>query len=384
MSLQAPDLRQFAFMSRINLRFGIGAANDLPAEILALGAGRVFIVSDPGVSKAGLMEGPAGLLEKAGLAVERFTDVEANPRDTTIEGIVDRLKAFGADAVIGFGGGSAMDAAKGAALLATNGGRLRDYDGQNRVEVDPLPLIAVPTTAGTGSEVTANAAITDAERHYKMSIRSPRIIPSLAVLDPGLLASLPASVAATSGIDALVHAIEGYLSLRSSALSDLFAREAIRIIHRNLRPFVANPSNQRAAGSMLYGSMLAGLVISNTGTGNDHAVARALGGVCDVPHGLATAIMLAPVLEFNALACPEKIECIASDMGLPGGVDAAEALVAEIRGMLADFDLPATLGAIGIDRKVVPELVEVALGNVGPNPRRTGRDDLERLISAAF
>lgn len=387
MSFKAFNPAAFTFTSHLNVRFGSGAIRSLRGELAALQLNRVFFITDPGVKKAGMVDGPVKALEDAGIAVELFSEVEANPRDTTIEAAVDKVKAFGAEVVIGFGGGSAMDAAKGAALLATNGGRIADYDGTDRVRINPLPLVAVPTTAGTGSEVTANAAITHTERHYKMSVRSPRIIPSLAILDPDLLHSLPKFVAATSGIDALVHAVEGFLSLRSSALSDVIAREAMRLLYRNLRPFVAHPANPEAAGAMLFGSMLAGIVISNTGTGNDHAIARALGGVCDVAHGVATAIMLPPVLQFNALARPEKMSLIAEDFELStaGGPQiTARRVVEELQSLLVDLGVPTTLSEVGVTREVVPNLVEVAIGNVGPNPRRTTKGDIERLILSVF
>lgn len=387
MPVSAFNPAAFSFTSNLNVRFGSGAIARLGEELSAMQARRVFFVTDPGVKKAGIVDGPLKALQDAGIAVELFSEVEANPRDTTIEATVGKVKAFGADSVVGFGGGSAMDAAKGVALLATNGGRIADYDGTDRVRVNPLPLIAVPTTAGTGSEVTANAAVTHTERHYKMSVRSPRIIPALAILDPDLLRSLPKFVAATSGIDALVHAVEGFLSLRSSALSDVIAREAMRLLHRNLRPFVAHPANKEAAAAMLFGSMLAGVVISNTGTGNDHAIARALGGVCDVAHGVATAVMLPPVLQFNALAHPGKISLIAEDFGLSteGGPQAtARRVVEEVQALLADLGVPTTLSEIGVTREVVPDLVDVAIGNVGPNPRQTTKEDIERLILSVF
>lgn len=376
-----------AFTSTLNLRFGAGQAMRLAEDVRSLGSSRAFVVLDPGIVKAGLAERPLDALRQAGISVDTFADVEPNPRDTTIGTGADRLKAFGADVVIGFGGGSAMDAAKGMALLATNGGSIRDYDGIDKVGIDPVPIIAVPTTAGTGSEVTANAAITNTDSHYKMSVRSPRIIPCRAVVDPQLLASLPRFIAATSGIDALVHAIEGYLSLRSNVISDFFAREAIRLISTHLRPFVANPSNIEAAAGMHLGSLLAGVVISNTGTGNDHAIARALGGVCDVAHGLATAIFLPPVLAFNAQARPDKMKLIAQDLGLSTegtAADIAERVVSEARQLLVDLDVPATLGAIGVEAKTVPALVDVAIGNVGPNPRRTTREDIKAIIESVL
>lgn len=377
----------FSFVSMLNIRFGTNQIAHLPNEIRTLGAKRAFIVADPGIVQAKLLDKPLESLRQAGITADVFADVEANPRDTTIDTGCNRLKNFDADVVVGFGGGSALDTAKGIALLTTNGGSICDYDGVDKVHTDPIPIIAIPTTAGTGSEVTANAAITNTRSHYKMSVRSPRIIPCRAIVDPTLLASLPRFIAATSGIDALVHAIEGFLSIRSSVISDVFAREAVRLLAANLRPFVANPRNLQAASAMHLGSLLAGVVISNTGTGNDHAIARALGGVCDVAHGLATAILLPPVLAFNAQARPDKMVLIAEDLGLPmmgTPSEVARRVVTEAESLLVDLGVPGSLTEIGIQRDVIPDLVDVAIGNVGPNPRRTTRDELRQLIEAAF
>lgn len=386
MSTHGPSAAtHFSLVANLNLRFGAGTVGTLAKEVKALGGSRVFLVADRGVEQAGLMKAPIAAMQDADIAVEAFTDVEPNPRDVTIEGAAKKLSQFGADLVIGFGGGSAMDAAKGVALLATNGGRIIDYNGTDKVDRDTLPLIAVPTTAGTGSEVTANAAITDSVNHVKMSVRSPRLLPRVAIVDPVLLGSLPHIVAATSGIDALVHAIEGYYSLRSSALSDVFALEAIRLLHTNLRPFVSNPANIEAASAMAMGSLLAGVVISNTGTGNDHAIARALGGVCDMPHGLATAVMLAPVLRFNALACPAHTAKLAECFGLEADARRAAAVVVEeVEALIADLRVPDRLGPLGVSRNQISEIVDIAHGNVGPNPRKTSKEDLTRLIEEVF
>jgi alcohol dehydrogenase class IV len=375
----------FQFTAHINLRFGAGASRQLALELAGMGLKKAFVVTDPGVHGAGLTAGLLQGLEQSGLVTKVFSDVEANPRDATIHAGAEIARSFGADAFIGFGGGSAMDAAKGMALLATNGGNIRDYDGINKVSKDLPFLAAVPTTAGTGSEVTANAALTNSETHYKMSLRSPRLLPRLAVVDPQLLSSLPKTVASTSGLDALSHAIEGYLSVRASALSDVFALESIRLIGRHLRPFVANPANAEAAAGMALGSTLAGFVISNTGTGNDHAIARALGGLFDTPHGLATGVLLPHVMRFNASARPERYQQIALALGMPTQgtpMAVAESVCAEVGQLVRDVGVPERLSAIGVDGSRVSDLVEIALKNVGPNPRRTSRDEMRALIES--
>jgi alcohol dehydrogenase class IV len=377
----------FQFAANINLRFGRGAIAELPGELAALKPKHVFIVTDPGVAKAGLLDALTQGLAQRGIAFELYSDVEPNPRDITIHRGADRARAAGSDVFVGFGGGSAMDAAKGMALLSTNGGEIGQYDGINKVGKDLPFLVAVPTTAGTGSEVTANAALTNSRTHVKMSLRSPRLLPKLAVVDPGLLRSLPRATAATAGLDALSHAIEGYLSVRASPLSDFFALESIRLIGANLRPFVANPENADAASGMALGALLAGLVISNTGTGNDHAIARALGGTFDTPHGLATGVLLPYVMRFNAPARPERYRAIAQALGLScAGTDGevAERACAEVHRMLHDTGVPDRLSQIGVDPSRMAELVDVAIKNVGPNPRRTLPEDLRRLIESAL
>jgi len=373
----------FQFIANINLRVGSGAALQLPSELDALNVRNPFFVIDPGVQQAGLCQPILEKLEQLSRPFSVFTDVEPNPRDVSIHRAFDIARDAKCDGVIGIGGGSAIDSAKGIAVLLTNGGNIQDYDGINKIGADLPPVIAIPTTAGTGSEVTANSALTRSADHYKMSLRSPRLLPKLAILDPTLLRTLPRSVASTSGMDALTHAIEGFLSVRASPVSDLFALEAMRLIGQNIRPFVANPDNQFATTQMLLGSMLAGLVISNTGTGNDHALARALGGLCDVAHGTATALLLPEVLRFNASAQPERFRRIAEAMnvstaGTPREI--AKRLTDEISCLLDELGVPRRLRDVGVHEDHIPDLVQVALRNVGPNPRRTNAQDLENIL----
>lgn len=378
---------QFQFAANINLRFGAGALAMVPAELGAVGARKAFIVTDPGVAKAGLVTPLIDGLAAKGIATELFADVEANPRDSTIHAGAQKARASEADIFIGFGGGSAMDSAKGIALIVSNGGDVRDYDGTNKVGKDLPYLAAIPTTAGTGSEVTANAALTNSMDHTKMSLRSARLLPKLAVVDPALLRSLPRVTAATAGLDALAHAVEGFLSVRASPLSDVFALEAIRLIGRHLRPFVANPENVEAASGMAMGALLAGLVVSNTGTGNDHAIARALGGVFDTPHGLATGLLLPHVMRFNIAARPERYRAIAEalDIDSTGAATDVGARVCDaVHRLVTDVGVPDKLRSIGIDRERFSDLAGIAIRNVGPNPRRTSTDELLGILDAAY
>lgn len=377
----------FQFTGNINLRFGSGVSETLPAELAAIGVRKPFVLIDPGVFQGNVAAPILKALGGAGVDAEIFTDIEPNPRDTTIHRIFDAAKAVNCDGVIGIGGGSAMDSAKGVALLLSNGGAIADYDGTNKVGRDLPPVIAIPTTAGTGSEVTANAALTRSTDHYKMSLRSPRLLPRLAIVDPLLLRTLPRGVAAASGLDALTHAIEGYLSVRASPVSDIFALRAMELLAPNIRAFVANPENLEAASSMALGSMLAGMVVSNTGTGNDHALARALGGLCDLTHGVATAMLLPHVMAFNASARPERYRDIAEAIGIScsgAAREIAARTVEEVHQLLRDLNVPLRLRDVGVTEDKLPALVEVAIKNVGPNPRRTTAKDLQDILLAVY
>ncbi len=377
----------FQFVANINLRFGCGISGTLVAELAVLGVRKPFLIIDPGLHQGGVATPILQALEVAQIAFTSFTEIESNPRDLTIHRAFDVAKVAGCDGVVGIGGGSAMDAAKGVAVLMSNGGAIGDYDGLNKVTKDLPPLVVIPTTAGTGSEVTANAALTRSSDHYKMSLRSPRLLPKLAILDPLLLRTLPRGVASTSGLDALTHAIEGYLSVRASPLSDFFALRAMELLAHNIRAFVANPENVEASSGMLMGSMLAGLVISNTGTGNDHALARALGGLCDVAHGVATALLLPQVMAFNASARPDRYIDIARAIGVSTAGTAREVamrVVDEVQQLLRELDVPMRLQDVGVPEDKITKLVEVALKNVGPNPRRTAAVDLEKILRAVY
>ena len=377
----------FQFVASVNLRFGGGTAQTLGTELAALGVSKPFVIVDPGVFQGGVAGPVLKALEASGIAARVFTEIEPNPADATIERAFAIAQKSDCDAVVGIGGGSAMDSAKGVGLLMTNGGAVADYDGTNKVRHDLPPIVAIPTTAGTGSEVTANAAVTRASDHYKMSLRSSRLLPKLAIVDPLLLRTLPRAAAAASGLDALTHAIEGYLSVRASPLSDFFALHAMRLLAPNVRAFVANPENLEAASSMALGSMLAGLVVSNTGTGNDHALARALGGLCEVAHGVATAMLLPEVMTFNASARPERYVEIASAIGVStagGSREVAARAIGEIRQLLVDLELPTRLRDVGVPKDKLSAIVDVAIKNVGPNPRRTSPQDLAAILSAVY
>ncbi len=374
----------FSFRTAINVRFGHGITNGLGEELKKNNFSHVLFVIDPGLKRTSIADQAIGSLKINDVKCEIIDTVEPNPRDVTVEKAWESVKDKPIDAVLGFGGGSALDAAKAAALLATNGGPLRQYNDPAAIKKPALPIIAVPTTAGTGSEVTSNAAITDSKNHYKMSFRSPYLIPALSFLDPNLLSTLPKGIAAESSMDAIIHAAEAYLSKKSNPVSDALAVEALKFLCPNIRPFVANRANKSAAESMLLGSMLAGTVIGNTGTGNAHALARALGGEYDLAHGLGCSIMFPYVVRFNFIANPPKYRNFAGLLGLNvsncSDSSVREKLVEELFVLLEQLGVPSKLGSAGLDKVDVGKVAEIAAGNTGPNPRTTTVEDLKQLL----
>lgn len=376
---------EFSFRTALNIRAGYGALHTLGIEVSASGAKRVLMVTDSAVSGSPAFEATRDLISHY-CQVEVFDDVIPNPTDLLVDRVAQLVREKRVDLLLGFGGGSVLDTVKGAAIVVTHGGSIVDYDGTDKVPGECFPVIAVPTTAGTGSEVSSNAAITHADTHYKMSIRSLRIIPRLAILDPTTLVTLPRAVAAGSAMDALVHALESLTSRRATTLSQMFAVQALELISANIKPFCADRANTEAGLGMLLGSALAAVSFSNAGTGNAHALARAVGGRYNVPHGPAVAIFLPHVLRFNLAKYPEKAVVAAQAMGRwtlsPRG--AADFLVSEVERLMVELDLPRNLRDLGVN---VPEqwteIAEVALGNSGPNPRDTALEDMVNLLERA-
>ncbi|MFK5952543.1 MAG: iron-containing alcohol dehydrogenase [Desulfobacterium sp.] len=376
-------INDFQFTMPAKVVYKSGAINELGTLLKDAGIHKVLVVTDPGIAKAGFLDVVNPALIAGDVEFKIFQDVEPNPSvDTVNKGaaIFDEFKFQG---VIALGGGSPMDTAKAIAIKVTNSGDIPDYEGLDTFEKDPLPIFAVPTTAGTGSEVTPFAVITDRVKKYKLTIISPRIIPKVALLDPGLISKLPASIAASTGLDALTHAIESYVSLFSSPYSDSFAEKAIEMIGRNLRLFVANRTNEEAAGNMLVASLFAGLAFTHARLGNAHAMAHPLGGYFDVPHGVANAILLPYIMDYNRIANPDKFSRIAKLMNEEptpqGAVDA-------IKKLNRDLNIPEKLSHFGVKNDLISEMTKDAMksGNVLANPRQTGPSEIKALYQMAI
>ena len=376
-------VKPFEYCIPTRVVFEPGGGAKLGEFLNRLGFRSAFVVVDPGFHAAGLDAALLESLDRASIRHASFAEIDPNPVDTSMErgaGIFTERKD---DVVVGIGGGSAMDTAKAIAMLATNGGRLRDYDGNDKVPKSAWPMVLVPTTAGTGSEANYNLSVTNADTHEKMAVRSVCNCAHAALLDPDLLERLPAPVAAAAGFDALVHAIESYVSNRATAPTRMIAYEAICRIGAALERFVQDRSDRAYAGEMLYAASLAGMVISHTGTGAAHAVARALGGRYNVVHGVATGALLVPVMRFNLDAARNGYAQVADALGIPPGAmnenDRADAAVQRVAEIHRNVGLPARL-PINVERAHEAQLADWASRSAGPNPRPTSPDDARDLM----
>lgn len=375
--------QRYVHQSPGRLLIGPGSLNDLPAE---LDPGLKYIVmTDPGIAATGLADRVAEILSKAGVEAKVFSGVAADPPTECVEEALGFARAEGLGGIIALGGGSSIDAAKGLAVLLTKDESLRYYGDGNWVEGEVAPLYAIPTTAGTGSEVTRVAVITDPVKNEKMAIRGVHLCPKAAVLDPAMVAGLPPRIAAETGADALTHAVEAYVSLNSNPYTDALAVEAIRLVGLYLRRMTANPGDVEAASGMLLGSCLAGQAFTNAGLGLAHSMGEPLGAFFHVSHGLACALYLPVIMDFNTLAAPEKFATVAALLGqdIDGLADhqAAREAVFAVRELWSDIGLPLTFAEAGIDFKLHQQMVD----DVPPqfsttcNPRKADDDQIAAL-----
>jgi len=371
--------------------FGVNAHSVVGDEVKKLGSKKCFLVTDKGVSQTDFFKKVMDVLHSLEIEVDIFNDVEPDPSANTVEKAFSVYQKKKAPILLAIGGGSPMDTAKAIGILATNGGRIHDYEGINTFKTPPLPLVAIPTTAGTGSEVSGSCVITDTERGVKMSIRHARLNPArVAILDPLALTTLPAHVAAHAGMDAFVHALESFVSLQATPLTDGGNLHAMELISKNIRPFVANRGNLEAGGNMLAAAALAAIGFSHTGAGNVHCMARFVGAFFHVPHGLSNAVCLPYAAEFNMIACPEKFARVARTMGAETSgmtaMEAARAAISSIRSLCEDIDIPRNLKEIGAKEEAIPKMAKLAFqANYNRwNPRYTTEGDFVRLFQKAM
>jgi alcohol dehydrogenase class IV len=370
--------------------YGDGCAANIGEHVVAHGRQRPLVISDPGIVAAGLLEPVRASLAAAGLAYETYTDVEPDPRVAVVAAGLRQFQEQGCDSLIGVGGGSSMDTAKAIAIWSRNPGRLRDYEGLDQFEQPPVPLFCAPTTVGTASEVTQFLVVTDPEAQFKFTIAGRMVPPLAAFLDPQLVLGLPAPITAATGMDALTHAIESYLSLLATPLTEALALHAIRLIGANLRPAVANSRNHGAMANMLVASCLAGMAFNATRLGNVHAMSHPVGAFFHVPHGVANAIILPHVMEFNALAVPRKLievgQALGEQMAGLGEMAAARRAVTGVQQLEADIGIPPCLSDVGVQREAIAAMAVDAMksGNIPINPRRTVQSDIEGLFEQAL
>ncbi|SFF04418.1 iron-containing alcohol dehydrogenase [Alteribacillus iranensis] len=376
----------FDFNLRTNLLFGEGSVAKITNVVQKEGFQRVLVICDKGIQQANILTFVTDELERSGAEYVVFSDVEANPTTTNVNHCMEILNRFQPDFLIGVGGGSPLDVAKAVSLLATNGGKIEEYEGIDTFEKDPLPLLAVPTTAGTGSEVTIFTVITNPETEYKLTAGGKRLAPKWAVMDPELTRTLPPHITAATGMDALVHAIESYTSTATYPLTETLALEAIRVISSNLRQAVFNGDNMKARTAMLYGSLIAGVSFNNTRLGNVHAMSHPLSAMYNVPHGVANSVLLPYVMTFNLPAAPEKFVDIAKAMGeyIDPEVSMMENAYTSIKAverLAKDVFIAKDFSRYHVKKEDIQTMAEDAMksGNVLVNPRKTRIEDIIAL-----
>ena len=381
-------MKSFSFQLPTRIEFGHGVSAAAGEEARAAGGTRALVVTDPGVEAAGLVEPVVARLADAGLSTVVFDDVAPNPRDTSVDHGAEVVRAEGCDVLVAVGGGSPMDTAKAIGVVATQGGRAQDYEGYGKVERPSMPLIAVPTTSGTGSEVTFWAVITDSARSFKMTMGSAYCAPRVALVDPDLTVGLPADITAYTGIDALTHAIEGYTATLSQPLSDSLSVTAIRLVGQSLRRACADGADRDARSGMSLASLIAGVAFGNSDTAAVHCMGEAIGGLYDTPHGLAMAVYLPVVAEYNVMAAPEKFAVVAEALGEDvsglSPLEAARRAPVAIRKLAEDLGIP-TAAEVGVRREDHAQLARMASVNVAveSNPRTVTERDFLCLFETA-
>lgn len=389
-------MEQFSFSIPQNIIVGPGTLSRLPQLVTELGGKKAFIISGPSLYKNGLVERAMTDLAVSQISAAYFTDVEANPSVTTVDKATEAFLKSGGDVIIALGGGSPMDVAKAVAVVAKYGGNITKYEGAHKVPGKVVPMIAIPTTAGTGSEVTAFSVITDHERNYKLTIFSYELFPEYAILDPKLIVTVPSSVAAACGIDAFIHAQEAFISRAASPFTEAMSEKAMELIGKSIRAYVANRGDMGAASDMLTGSLFAGIAFSFARLGNIHAMSHPLSAYFDISHGVANACLLPAVLGYNALADQGKylkIYNYISPIKKKEEEFVPMMLVEAAEALLHDIGLPACIieavhtvkgkenATVDDVSAVVDAMTEDAFksGNIAVNPRSTTKEDIKKL-----
>lgn len=367
--------------------FGPGARKKLPEAIKQIGGKKALVVTDAGLIKFGVAKMVTDVLDEAGIPYSIFSDVKPNPTVSNVLAGIEAFKQAGADFIIAIGGGSSIDTAKGVGIVINNPdfSDIVSLEGCAPTTHKSVPIIALPTTAGTAAETTINYVIIDEEKQKKMVCVDPNDIPAVAIIDAELMYSLPKSLTAATGMDALTHAIEGYITKAAWPMSDMFELEAIRMIHRHLPVAVAEPSNAEARDGMAVAQYIAGMAFSNVGLGLVHGMAHPLGSLFDIPHGVANALLLPTVMRFNMEACLDKYPEIAKAMGVDiSGMtkeEASKAACDAVQSLALEVGIPQHLSDLGIKDSDIPKLAAQAIEDVCTpgNPRDVNVEQIEEL-----
>ena len=383
-------MKDFQFKIPQTIEFGMGSLKKLPEMLADSKSDNVMLVSDRGLEAIGVVKKVQDIIEAAGIKCTSYLDVKPNPTVDIVNEAAALYAECGATCLVALGGGSPMDVSKAVGILAVHGGKIADYEGAHKVPGPIAPIIAIPTTAGTGSEVTASAVITDEERNFKMSVFTYYNIPKYAILDPELIMTAPASIAAACGVDALIHAMEAYLSTAATPFSDAMAEKAMELIGANLRRFVANRKDEEAACAMMLGSNFAGISFAWARLGDIHSMSHPVSAYYHVAHGVANAVLMPTVMEFNAIADHGRYEKIYNYIRTSKGpVTNFEPmmLVEEVKKLNKDLGIPEGLRAVGVDSdEHFQAMAEDAMkaGNTLVNPRQTTVKDFVAMYYKAM
>ena len=387
-------IKDFGFIIPQNCQFGMGALKKLPDFLKAAGSTKVMLISDRMLEEIGVVDKVRKILTDGGVAYAEYLDVVGNPTTDIVKACGEKYVAEKCNGLLAVGGGSPMDVAKAVGVVAKFGGDIGDYEGVGKVPGKIDTLICVPTTAGTGSEVTVASVITDTKRNYKLSVLGPQISPDYAVLDPELIMTAPASVAAACGVDALIHAMESYINTDANPFSKAMAEAAMSLIGGNIRAFVGNRGNADAACAMMLGSCLAGIAFANNRLGDIHAMSHPVSAFFNVPHGVANAVLMPKIFEFNAICADERYAKIYEYVtGKCAGPDFVPQMTCDALAQLnADLGIPAHFadvaqvkanGGAARFEELIPQMAIDAMksGNVTVNPRKTTVKDVEALYA---
>ncbi|MDC5818361.1 L-threonine dehydrogenase [Vibrio europaeus] len=377
------------FIPTVNL-MGAGCLKDAADSIQSQGFKKGLIVTDKILSQIGMVKQVQDMLSERDVETVVFDGTQPNPTISNVNDGLSLLADNECDFVISLGGGSPHDCAKGIALVASNGGKIGDYEGVDQSAKPMLPLIAINTTAGTASEMTRFCIITDEERHIKMAIVDKHTTPLISVNDPELMLAKPASLTAATGMDALTHAVEAYVSIAATPITDAVAIKAIELIQAHLRKAVENGDDIEAREQMAYAQFMAGMAFNNASLGYVHAMAHQLGGFYDLPHGVCNAILLPHVQRYNAQVCPERLRDVAKAMGVEvEGLSAeqgAEVAIDAIVALAKDVGIPAGIQELGAKSEDIPVLADNALKDACgfTNPKQATHEEISAIFEAAM